>query len=57
MNMREKDQLGLKGKVAKMVGNQLDRMAVGSRGDCWVLFLYEPETHPDIIAEMLKSNE
>jgi len=45
---------GLRERVAKRVGAQLEKIAVDTRG-CWFASIYEPETPQELIEEMIKS--
>ena len=57
MNMldkREGKYEGLKERVARKVGAQLERMAVDRRA-CWFASIYEPETPPELIQEIIKN--
>jgi len=42
---------GLRERVAKKVGAQLEKMAMNANG-CWSWGIYEPEVPPEIVEEM-----
>jgi len=44
---------GLRERVAKKIGAQLEKMAVDTHG-CWSWGIFEPETPMEIIEEMAK---
>ena len=53
LTKREDKHEGLRERIAKKFGAQLEKMAVDPRG-CWAWGIYEPETPPEIIEEIIK---